>query len=212
MFFATGRSSALALLGTLGELTSREKSTTYLTISGQNKHAASCTSCKFSCNTLSGNERRQFVHVTTMKGTPLESFPFRGIQTGADWLRCSVLRWAEVSSSRATVLSNTAGPEPFLEWKASAITPPGTESPDRYAPLLAITEIWGNLRRKTDSSSKPDMCGMFRSEMMRSGKLGAFSCNRASRPFSAVLTTYPLARNKRAWLSRTDFSSSTTRI
>ena len=37
-------------------------------------------------------------------------------------------------------------------------------------------------------------------------------CNRASSPFSAMLTSYPLVLNKSAWLSRTNLSSSTTRM
>jgi hypothetical protein len=35
-------------------------------------------------NTLNGKDRRLSVQVRTIKGTPLESLPFRGIHTGAD--------------------------------------------------------------------------------------------------------------------------------
>ena len=67
-----------------GEATEREKSIMYLTVLGQNRHGVSWTSGSASSATLNGNERKHSVQVTTMNGTPVESFPLRGIQTGAD--------------------------------------------------------------------------------------------------------------------------------
>ena len=50
----------------------------------QKRQGVSWISCTPSCRTLKGKERKHSVQVSTMKGTPLESFPLRGIQTGAD--------------------------------------------------------------------------------------------------------------------------------
>jgi hypothetical protein len=58
---------------------------TYLTGVEQKRQGVSWISCKSSRSTLKGKDRKHSVQVSTMKGTPLESFPFRGIQTGADW-------------------------------------------------------------------------------------------------------------------------------
>jgi hypothetical protein len=70
----------------LGENTEREKSMMYLTVFEQNKHGVSRTSGFSSVVTFSGKDRRHSVQVITMYGTPFESFPFRGIQTGAELL------------------------------------------------------------------------------------------------------------------------------
>ena len=67
-----------------GEATEREKSMMYLTVLGQKRHAVSWTSGRPSSVTLSGNERKHSVQVTTINGSPCESLPLRGIQTGAD--------------------------------------------------------------------------------------------------------------------------------
>jgi hypothetical protein len=67
-----------------GELTAREKSIMYRTGVVQKKQGVSWISCTPSCITLKGKDRRHSVQVSTINGTPLESFPFRGIQTGAD--------------------------------------------------------------------------------------------------------------------------------
>ena len=67
-----------------GEATETEKSTMYLTVFGQNRHGVSWTSGSASSATLNGNDRKHSVQVTTMNGTPCESLPLRGIQTGAD--------------------------------------------------------------------------------------------------------------------------------
>jgi hypothetical protein len=56
----------------------------YLTGVAQNRQGVSCISWRFSVVTLNGNDRRHSVQVITMNGAPLESFPLRGIQTGAD--------------------------------------------------------------------------------------------------------------------------------
>ena len=57
---------------------------TYLTRVAQKRQGVCWISCTPSCMTLNGKDRRHSVQVSTMNGTPLESFPFRGIQTGAD--------------------------------------------------------------------------------------------------------------------------------
>jgi hypothetical protein len=67
-----------------GETTESEKSMMYLTVFGQNRHGVSWTSGRASSAALNGKERKHSVQVTTMNGTPFVSFPFRGIQTGAD--------------------------------------------------------------------------------------------------------------------------------
>jgi hypothetical protein len=85
--FATPRCCGLPMLSgrfSPGEATEREKSMMYLTVLGQNRHGVSWTSGIASSATLNGNERKHSVQVTTMYGTPFESFPLRGIQTGAD--------------------------------------------------------------------------------------------------------------------------------
>jgi hypothetical protein len=68
-----------------GEQTAREKSMMYWTGFVQKRQGVDWISCTSSRSTLKGKDRRHSVQVSTMKGTPLESFPFRGIQTGADW-------------------------------------------------------------------------------------------------------------------------------
>src|SRR6185437_486211 len=88
--------------------------------------------------------------------------------------------------------------------------PPGTASPP-YAPLMATTGICGNRRRTTDRNSKPDICGMFRSETMTSGT-DRFICNRASKPLLAVATSYPADVSSKPIVFRTLSSSSTSRI
>src|SRR5579863_402793 len=88
--------------------------------------------------------------------------------------------------------------------------PPGMASPP-YAPLMATTGIWGNRRRTTERNSKPDICGMFRSESTTAGNL-LFNCKSASKPCTALLTSYPPALRTIPTLSRTASSSSTTRI
>src|SRR2546426_2372445 len=77
-----------------GEVTEREKSMMYLTVFEQNRQSVSRTSGFCSLVTFSGNERRHSVHVITMYGIPLESFPFRGIQTGADSFSWALARAA----------------------------------------------------------------------------------------------------------------------
>src|SRR5579864_1869373 len=76
---------------------------------------------------------------------------------------------------------------------------------------MAITEIWGNRRRTIDRNSKPDICGMFRSEITMAGIL-LFNCKRASKPCIAILTSYPDDCSTMARLFRMASSSSTTRI
>ena len=88
-----------------GETTEREKSMMYLTTFVQNRQGVSRTSGVTSSVTFSGKERKHSVQVSTMKGTPLESLPFRGIQTGADSLRCAATRTADVLIRSATVLN-----------------------------------------------------------------------------------------------------------
>ena len=79
------RSPLLAVAAfAMGELTATEKSMMYLTGVVQKRQGVSWISCTSSCITLKGKDRRHSVQVSTMKGTPMESFPFRGIQTGAD--------------------------------------------------------------------------------------------------------------------------------
>src|SRR5947207_3401732 len=74
-----------------------------------------------------------------------------------------------------------------------------------------MTEIWGNRRRTTDRSSKPDIRGMFRSEMMTSG-IERLRCKRASKPSSAVATVYPTSVINSLSAARRPGSSSTIRI
>src|SRR5947209_18822039 len=76
---------------------------------------------------------------------------------------------------------------------------------------MAITEMAGNRRRTTESSSKPDICGIFRSEINTEGR-DLFNCNRASNPCTAILTLYPEAFSNITIVLRTAVSSSTTKI
>src|SRR5579859_1793731 len=76
---------------------------------------------------------------------------------------------------------------------------------------MAMTEMLGKRRRTTERNSKPDICGMLRSERTMAGSL-RFNCKRASKPLMARVTSYPDAWSNRARLSRTAASSSTTKI
>src|SRR5581483_1113525 len=76
---------------------------------------------------------------------------------------------------------------------------------------MAITDIFGNRRRTTERSSKPDICGIFRSEIRIDGSV-LLICKSASKPCIAVPTSYPSDRNTMTRVSRTASSSSTTRI
>jgi len=73
-----------AVLPLVGENTEREKSIMYLTVFEQNRHGVSRTSGFSSVVTFSGKDRRHSVQVITIYGIPFESFPLRGIQTGAE--------------------------------------------------------------------------------------------------------------------------------
>src|SRR5947209_10508340 len=92
----------MALIGAASSFTEgcdtieREKSMIYLTVLGQNKHVVSWIFCRSSVATLRGNDRRQSVQVNTTYGIPRESFPFRGIHTGADSRLCSTASAAEL--------------------------------------------------------------------------------------------------------------------
>src|SRR5438105_13629136 len=79
-----------------------------------------------------------------------------------------------------------------------------------YAPLIAITEIWGKRRRSTERNSNPDILGIFRSERTMSGRV-RLSCKRASKPSSAMEVSYPSASRTIARLLRILDSSSTIR-
>src|SRR5947209_937168 len=76
---------------------------------------------------------------------------------------------------------------------------------------MAITEILGKRRRSTERNSNPDMFGMFRSDVIRSGVMPR-NCKRASNPSVATLTVYPAVMNNIERLSRMIGSSSTTRM
>src|ERR1041385_8763291 len=76
---------------------------------------------------------------------------------------------------------------------------------------MAITDISGNRRRTTERNSKPDIWGMFRSEITMAGRL-LFNCRKASKPFIAMPTSYSDDCSTSLRLSRTASSSSTTRI
>jgi hypothetical protein len=56
----------------------------YLTGFMQKRQGVCWISCMSSRNMLNGKDRRLSAQGRTIKGTPLESFPFRDIQTGAD--------------------------------------------------------------------------------------------------------------------------------
>jgi hypothetical protein len=159
-----------------------------------------------SCSTVHGNDRKQCVHVRTTKGMPLSFLPLRGIQMGAF---CPAWSMAPVRTSSAMICRRLAAPPTPLAKKASARTPAGTAL-DEYAPLAATTMMLGNLRRTTDSSSKPDISGMLRSDRITSG-ICCFSCNRASKPSVAVETSYPAASSTVENVKRTVTSSSTIR-
>ncbi len=75
----------------------------------QKRQGVSCISCTLSCSTLNGKERRHSVQVITIKGTPFESFPLRGIQTGADCRRWLVARTAADSINSARVRRRIPG-------------------------------------------------------------------------------------------------------
>src|SRR5579863_285014 len=92
-----------------GETTEREKSMMYLTTFVQNRQGVTRTSGVTSSVTLKGKDRKHSVQVSTMKGTPLESLPFRGIQTGADSFLCAVSRAVDVLIRSATVLNKSPG-------------------------------------------------------------------------------------------------------
>ena len=92
-----------------GETTEREKSMMYLTTFVQNRQGVTRTSGVTSSVTLNGKERKHSVQVSTMKGTPFESLPFRGIQTGADSFLCAVSRAVDVLISSPTVLKRASG-------------------------------------------------------------------------------------------------------
>src|SRR3954462_15931482 len=76
---------------------------------------------------------------------------------------------------------------------------------------MAMTGICGNFSRTIFSNSKPDILGMRKSEMIRSG-IELESLLRASTPSSAVTTSYPSDSKSSKVLSRTEGSSSTQRI
>src|SRR6185312_5513892 len=76
---------------------------------------------------------------------------------------------------------------------------------------MAMTEIPGKRRRTTERNSKPDICGILRSESTMAGSL-RFNCKRASKPLMARVTSYPDDWSNRARVSRTAASSSTIRI
>jgi hypothetical protein len=80
-----------------------------------------------------------------------------------------------------------------------------------YSPLIAITGICGKRLRTMERSSKPDILGIFRSEMMMSGGARR-SSTRAAKPSVAVRTSYPFVSRRLDETSRIDGSSSTTRI
>jgi hypothetical protein len=66
-------------------------------------------------------------------------------------------------------------------------------------------------RRTTDRNSNPDILGMFRSEMITSGR-NCLSFRRASNPSFAVATSYPSRCSNCPNTSRMHSSSSTTRM
>src|SRR5579862_2396794 len=76
---------------------------------------------------------------------------------------------------------------------------------------MAITDIWGNRRRTTERNSNPDICGIFKSEMITAGS-ALRSCKSASKPCTALLTLYPADCSNMTILLRTALSSSTTKI
>src|SRR5438270_1314262 len=76
---------------------------------------------------------------------------------------------------------------------------------------MATTRTCGKRRRRTERNSNPDICGMFRSEMISAGTW-LFICNRASKPFSAQEISYPLPASSIATVERILRSSSTIRI
>src|SRR5689334_7378595 len=76
---------------------------------------------------------------------------------------------------------------------------------------MATTNISGKRRRITERNSNPDICGIFRSETISSGTL-VFSCKRASKPSSAVATSYPSTDSVVATIVRILGSSSTMSI
>src|SRR5579859_2892901 len=76
---------------------------------------------------------------------------------------------------------------------------------------MAMTEMLGKRRRTTERNSKPDICGMLRSERTMAGSL-RFNCKRASKPLMARVTSYPDDWSNMARESRTAASSSTIKI
>jgi hypothetical protein len=68
----------------------------------------------------------------------------------------------------------------------------------------------GNRRRTTESSSKPDIPGIFRSERIMSG-ISFLMASNAEKPFGATRTAYPRAVNMIDRFPQIDASSSTTR-
>jgi hypothetical protein len=113
------------------------------------------------------NVLRHSGQVITTHASPEGSCPFLGIQMGAKALAC---RKADDGSDRVitSMICNKDPRSVPFSWKASATTPGGTPSPENV-PLMAITRITGNLRRTTESNSKPDMPSMLRSERRMSG-------------------------------------------
>src|ERR1035438_1444484 len=73
---------------------------------------------------------------------------------------------------------------------------------------MAMVWTEGNRRRTTESSSKPDMRGMLRSERTMSGISVRISAN-AEKPSSAVRTQYPISVSKHDNDVRIEDSSST---
>ena len=162
----------------------------YLTVLGQNRQGVSCILCRSLVVTLKGNDRRQSVQVSTTKGMPCESRPLRGIHTGADSLFV-------VHRVRRGSLDQVRHNAQQCFWSAVSLGVEGIRNHatghrlfERYAPLMAITEICGNRRRTTERNSKPDICGIFRSESTMAGSL-RFNCNRASNPLIAVVVCNP---------------------
>src|SRR6185369_448247 len=88
------------------------------------------------------------------------------------------------SCSSSTIFSNNCGGwySP-LEKNASASTLSGTDKPEN-SPEIAITGIFGKRRRTTERNSNPFMLGIFKSEMMMSGK-DCLSAAKPSNPSSA---------------------------
>src|ERR1017187_2530669 len=96
---------------------------------------------------------------------------------------------------------------PFWQ-NASAATPEGTSSPEN-APLIATVRIIGNLRRTTDSNSKPDIPGILRSDKRISGTPPWCISANAENPWPALRTPYPISVSTWEREIRIEDSSST---